>query len=231
MRQNLQMAVNIAKEYTEQLEIHSVVKMFDKFESAEGLFYYLGYFVNTCEDKDLVYKFIEAASKTGQIKEVERVTRESDHYDAERVKVFLMEAKLSDARPLINVCDRYEFVPDLTTYLYNNNMLRYIEGYVQKVNPKQAPKVVGTLLDLECPDDFIKTLILSVRSLLPVAPLVEEVEKRNRLKILTQFLEHLVNEGSVDPQVHNAMGKMLIDSNQNPEPVSYTHLRAHETDS
>jgi clathrin heavy chain len=117
MRQNLQMAVNIAKEYTEQLEIHSVVKMFDKFESAEGLFYYLGYFVNTCEDKDLVYKFIEAASKTGQIKEVERVTRESDHYDAERVKVFLMEAKLSDARPLINVCDRYEFVPDLTTYL------------------------------------------------------------------------------------------------------------------
>ena len=223
MRQNLQMAVNIAKEYTEQLEIHSVVKMFDKFESAEGLFYYLGYFVNTCEDKDLVYKFIEAASKTGQIKEVERVTRESDHYDAERVKVFLMEAKLSDARPLINVCDRYEFVPDLTTYLYNNNMLRYIEGYVQKVNPKQAPKVVGTLLDLECPDDFIKTLILSVRSLLPVAPLVEEVEKRNRLKILTQFLEHLVNEGSVDPQVHNAMGKMLIDSNQNPEHFLLTN--------
>ena len=53
-----------------------------------------------------------------------------------------MEAKLPDARPLINVCDRFDFVPDLTTYLYNSNMLRYIEGYVQKVNPKQAPKVV-----------------------------------------------------------------------------------------
>lgn len=223
IRQNLQIAVNIAKEYTEQLEIQSVVKMFDKFESHEGLFYYLGYFVNTCEDKEVVYKFIEAASKIGQIKEVERVTRESDHYDPERVKVFLMEAKLADARPLINVCDRHEFVGDLTTYLYNNNMLRYIEGYVQKVNPKQAPKVVGTLLDLECPDDFIKTLILSVRSLLPVAPLVEEVEKRNRLKILTQFLEHLVNEGSIDPQVHNAMGKMLIDSNQNPEHFLLTN--------
>ena len=223
MRQNLQIAVNIAKEYTEQLTVQSCVKMFDQFESWEGLFYYLGFFVNSSEDKDVVFKFIEAASKTGQIKEVERVTRESDHYDPERVKVFLMEAKLHDARPLINVCDRFEFVPDLTTYLYNNNMMRYIEGYVQKVNPKQAPKVVGTLLDLECSDDFIKTLILSVRSLLPVAPLVEEVEKRNRLKILTQFLEHLVNEGSVDPEVHDAMGKMLIDSNQNPEHFLLTN--------
>jgi clathrin heavy chain len=45
-----------------------------------------------------------------------------------------MEAKLPDARPLINVCDRFGFVPDLTHYLYTNNMLRYIEGYVQKVN-------------------------------------------------------------------------------------------------
>ena len=44
-----------------------------------------------------------------------------------------MEAKLPDARPLINVCDRFGFVADLTHYLYSNNMLRYIEGYVQKV--------------------------------------------------------------------------------------------------
>jgi len=44
-----------------------------------------------------------------------------------------MEAKLQDARPLINVCDRNDFVSDLTHYLYVNNMLRFIEGYVQKV--------------------------------------------------------------------------------------------------
>lgn len=48
-----------------------------------------------------------------------------------------MEAKLQDARPLINVCDRHDFVPDLIHYLYVNNMLRFIEGYVQKVNPIQ----------------------------------------------------------------------------------------------
>ncbi|KAL5648096.1 hypothetical protein ACJX0J_042451, partial [Zea mays] len=57
----------------------------------------------------------------------------SNFYDVEKTKNFLMEAKLPDARPLINVCDRFGFVPDLTHYLYTNNMLRYIEGYVQKV--------------------------------------------------------------------------------------------------
>ena len=37
------------------------------------------------------YKYIEAAAKTGQLKEVERVTRESNFYPPERVKTFLME--------------------------------------------------------------------------------------------------------------------------------------------
>jgi clathrin heavy chain len=62
------------------------------------------------EDPDAHFKYIEAAAKTGQIKEVERVTRESNFYDPEKAKVFLMETKLPDARPLINVCDRFDFV-------------------------------------------------------------------------------------------------------------------------
>ena len=113
-----------------------------------------------------------------------------------------------------------------------------------QVNPGNAPLVVGQLLDDECAEDFIKGLILSVRSLLPVEPLVEECEKRwclpfdpkcycfafvflilscgflicrNRLRLLTQFLEHLVSEGSQDVHVHNALGKIIIDSNNNPE--------------
>ena len=44
------------------------------------------------------YKYIEAAAKTGQVKEVERVTRESNFYPPERTKDFLMDAKLPDAR-------------------------------------------------------------------------------------------------------------------------------------
>lgn len=85
------------------------------------------------------------------------------------------------------------------------------------MNPSQTPAVVGALLDAEAEEAFIKSLILSVRSLLPVGPLVEEVEKRNRLKLLQPFLDHLMQEGSQDPQVHNALGKIIIDSNNNPE--------------
>jgi hypothetical protein len=58
------------------------------------------------EDPEEHYKYIEAAARTNQLKEVERATRESHFYPPERVKAFLMEAKLPDARPLINVCDR-----------------------------------------------------------------------------------------------------------------------------
>ena len=174
LKQNLQVAVTIAKEYTEQLGVQEIMPLFQERDSNEGLFFYLGALLPTSENKEVHFRYIEAASKVQQIKEVERVTRESNFYDPERVKLFLMEAKLPDARPLINVCDRFKFISDLTTFLYNSNMLRYIEGYVQKVNPKNAPKVVGTLIDLECSEEFIKNLILSVRSLLPVGPLVEE---------------------------------------------------------
>ncbi|XP_024023044.1 clathrin heavy chain 1 [Morus notabilis] len=217
LRGNLQIIVQVAKEYCEQLGIDACIKIFEQFKSYEGLYFFLGSYLSSSEDPDIHFKYIEAAARTGQIKEVERVTRESNFYDPEKTKNFLMEAKLPDARPLINVCDRFGFVPDLTHYLYSNNMLRYIEGYVQKVNPGNAPLVVGQLLDDECPEDFIKGLILSVRSLLPVEPLVEECEKRNRLRLLTQFLEHLVSEGSQDVHVHNALGKIIIDSNNNPE--------------
>jgi hypothetical protein len=217
MHQNLQLVVQIAKEYTEQLSAKAIMDLLESFKSFEGMYFYLGSYLAFSEDPEVHAKYIEAAAKTGQLKEVERVTRESNFYDPERVKQFLIEAKLPDARPLINVCDRHGFVADLTSHLYSNNMLRYIEGYVQKVNPANTPLVVGTLLDLECSEDFIKNLILSVRSLLPVEPLVEQVESRNRLKLLTGFLEHLVGEGSRDPHVHNALGKIIIDSNNNPE--------------
>jgi hypothetical protein len=73
-----------------------------------------------------------------------------------------------------------------------------------------------------CPHSYQKrsantTAGMQVRSLLPVGELCSEVEKRNKLRLLDKFLQLLVQEGSQDPQVHNAMGKILIDANSNPE--------------
>jgi len=125
--------------------------MFESFKSFEGLYYYLGSIVNFSQEPDVHFKYIQvrehwfrtvriftlflvqAACKTGQMKEVERICRESSVYDPEAVKNFLKEAKLTDQLPLIIVCDRFDFVHDLVLYLYRNNLQKYIEIYVQKV--------------------------------------------------------------------------------------------------
>ena len=91
----------------------------------------------------------QAACKTGQIKEVERICRESNCYNPERVKNFLKEAKLTDQLPLIIVCDRFDFVHDLVLYLYRNNLQKYIEIYVQKV------RTTSSLLDLFNPSQLV----------------------------------------------------------------------------
>lgn len=57
--------------------------------SLSGLFYFLGSIVNFSQDPEVHFKYIQAACKTGQIKEVERICRESNCYDPERVKNFL----------------------------------------------------------------------------------------------------------------------------------------------
>jgi clathrin heavy chain len=129
----------------------------------------------------VVFKYIEAATKLDQNREVERVCRENDHYDPERVKSFLLEVNMKDPRPLIYVCDRHGYVEELTNYLFSKNMYPFIEAYVQKMNPSATPKVVGALLDLNAQEDQIRDLFTNVRPpQCPVKELVEEVEKRNR---------------------------------------------------
>lgn len=44
---------------------------------------------------------------------------------------------------------------------------------------------------------------------------------RNRLRFLTRLLECLVSEGSRDVDVHNALGKIIIDNNNNPQHFSH----------
>lgn len=217
IRQNLQICVQVATKYHEQLTTQALIDLFESFKSYEGLFYFLGSIVNFSQDPEVHFKYIQAACKTGQIKEVERICRESNCYNPERVKNFLKEAKLTDQLPLIIVCDRFDFVHDLVLYLYRNNLQKYIEIYVQKVNPSRLPVVVGGLLDVDCSEDVIKNLIMVVRGQFSTDELVEEVEKRNRLKLLLSWLEMRIHEGCTEPATHNALAKIYIDSNNNPE--------------
>ncbi|XP_037543646.1 clathrin heavy chain 1-like [Nematolebias whitei] len=89
IRQNLQICVQVASKYHEQLTTQALTEIFESFKSFEGLFYFLGSIVNFSQDPEVHFKYIQAACKTGQIKEVERICRESNCYDPERVKNFL----------------------------------------------------------------------------------------------------------------------------------------------
>ena len=98
MAQNLQLVVQVAKEYTEQIGASKIIDLLESHKSYHGLYYYLGSYIAFSEDPEVHLKYIEAAAKTGQLKEVERVTRESNFYPPDRTKQFLMESKLPDAR-------------------------------------------------------------------------------------------------------------------------------------
>ena len=217
IRQNLPIATKIATKYSEHMEVSKLINIFEEVKSFEGLYFFLGSIVNVSQNPEVHFKYIQAACRTGQLKEVERICRESSYYDAEKVKNFLKEAKLQDQLPLIIVCDRFGFVHDLVLFLYQNGMTKYIEIYVQKVNSTRTPEVLGALMDVDCDDNIIKNLLLSVNGVIPVDKLVFETEKRNRLKICLPWLEVKAKEGTQDPEVYNALAKIYIDTNNNPE--------------
>ncbi|CAG5094092.1 Oidioi.mRNA.OKI2018_I69.XSR.g13240.t3.cds, partial [Oikopleura dioica] len=89
-------------------------------------------------------------SRTG---EVERICRESNCYEPEKVKNVLKEQKMWDQLPLIIVCDRFDFVHDSALHLYRNNLQKHIEIYVQKVNPSRLPQLLLTWRESRIAED------------------------------------------------------------------------------
>eukprot|EP01006_Ploeotia_vitrea_P036086 TRINITY_DN65965_c0_g2_i1.p1 TRINITY_DN65965_c0_g2~~TRINITY_DN65965_c0_g2_i1.p1 ORF type:complete len:1702 (-),score=356.35 TRINITY_DN65965_c0_g2_i1:154-5214(-) len=216
-RQNFKVCVQVATKYSDELGASELIELFLGFKAYEALYYYLGSIVNYSNDPEVHFRYIEAATMVGQYSEVERVTRESTVYEPERTKNFLKEKKLADLWPLVNVCDQHDYLDELVKYLYDTQNLKYVDMYVQKKNPLKTPYVVGALLDCDANEDYIKTLIMSVGNMCPIEPLVDEVEKRNRIRLIQNWLEARQSEGNQEAALHNALGKIYIDSNQNVE--------------
>ncbi|KAI5956853.1 CHC1 [Candida jiufengensis] len=217
LQQNLQVIIQVATKYSDLIGAKKLIKLFEEYKCNEGLYYYLSSIVNLTQDPDVVFKYIQAAAKLNQTKEIERIVRDNNVYNGEKVKNFLKEAKLEDQLPLVVVCDRFNYIHDLILYLYKNQHFKFIEVYVQSVNPGKTPQVVAGLLDVDCDEAIIKNLLMSVLGRVPIKELVEEVEKRNRLKILLPYLEKTLEGGSSDQEVFNTLAKIYIDSNNSPE--------------
>jgi len=163
------------------------------------------------DDPDIYFKYIESCARMGNFKEVERVVRETTFYDPVKVRDFLMDGKFSDPRPLIYLCNIHNFIEELTKYLYNTKQTKCIDIFLFKVNTDAAPKVLGTLLDLDCDENYIKALLNSLRQC-PIDQLVDEFESRGKLRMLTAFLEARYQDRLQEPSLHNALAKIYIDT-------------------
>ncbi len=55
------------------------------------------------------------------------------------------------------------------------------------MNPRSLPVVIDSLLDVDCDDERIKQLIMSVHNYFNIDELIEVVEKRNR-SVISNFI-------------------------------------------
>jgi len=217
-RQNLQPVCRVCIANAQRLGSQNIIKAFESVGAFEGVYYFLGSVIGNNQDPELVYKYIEAAAKCNQSKDVERVVKDyKNAYDPEKVKNLLMEVKLNDPKPLMLVCDIHGYIEDLTKYLFKFNHLQHIEIYVIMLSNAAAPQVLGTLIDLEADEKFILKLLSQLRTGFDNNDLVTQFQKRNKLRLLESWIEARVNESNQSPALHNALAMIYIDTNKEPQ--------------
>ena len=153
-------------------------------------------------------KHILAAARLGRLDALEHATRESSCYDVQGVVDILQEFCASDPRPLINVCDRFDRIPQLTQRLHERRQLQYLNLFVQKVHPARAPEVVGALLDLSAPDEAISRLLLPMRDESLAPALIEAANARVRLDVLRPWLQARAQGGAASEPIEQALRQL-----------------------
>ena len=86
----------------------------------------------------------------------------------------------------------------------------------------ELPDRFGSLIDLDCAEDFIRNLLQNVRGL-PHRAAGGQVEKRNRLRVPLPWLEARVAEGNQGPYLHNGIVMIYIDTHRDPEQFLKTN--------
>jgi hypothetical protein len=113
-----------------------------RFSLFLGLFYFLGSIVNFSQDADVHFKYIQAACKTGQIKEVERICRESQCYEPERVKNFLKVKYLI----IMNYHSQCIFIYFFQTTV--NACLKFDKSYIKKNKTQRSINIKRFLSEI-----------------------------------------------------------------------------------
>ena len=110
IRQNVQVVIQIATKNSDIVGPIKVIEVFKSFRSFEDLYCYIGSIVNLCEDPEVHFKYIQPATRTGQIREAERICHESNLYNPEKVKTNFLSSLFAIASTsstaLFSTCTR-----------------------------------------------------------------------------------------------------------------------------
>ncbi|KAG9395516.1 Clathrin heavy chain [Carpediemonas membranifera] len=203
-------------------DANNLMAIFDDRQAHDGLYQLTSFLLRSHPTEDVTYKYIESAVHLGHVQEVERVLRTSEHIDAPRVKAFLMQTDLSTTLPLVTLCDRFNLVHELVEFMYQRKLRRGIENYVSTYNPRRAPEVVATLLDMEADETFVSEICAHVADNTELtAELVTVTAERNRAAILRATLEQRVASGSRDTVTHSALARILIEAGEKEAAVEF----------
>ena len=215
---NTKLVVEIAQEVHSKVGVKELVDVFEASGSYDAIYFFLGPLLEQTKDQKVYHKYLEACIKCNQLIEAEKVIQNcSDYYDAEKVLDLFLSVKLADPKALVILCDKNGYIKEMIRYLWDNNFNSYIEIYVIKVNQANSGLVLGTLMDLGAEENYIRQLLNTIGSNCQIDSLVQEFEKRNRERLLETWLEQRANEGNNLPSIHNALAKIAIDFDKNPE--------------
>ena len=81
----MQIVAKIAVKYAQKIDTKKSIEVLESFGTNEGMLYFLANVLPQTEDPDIYFKYIEACSRLGNYKEVERVIRETQNYDLDEV--------------------------------------------------------------------------------------------------------------------------------------------------
>jgi clathrin heavy chain len=215
---NVKLAIDVAHAVHNKVGIKELVDVFEAVNAWDGVFFFLGPLLEKSRDSKIYHKYIEACVKCGNLAEAEKVIQNcGGSYDPEKVLELLLASKLSDPKCLVVLCDKNNYIKEMTKYLWENGFTMYIEMYVLRVNPANAGEVLGALLDLGVEESYIKTLLNSIGGNCRAEILVREFDNRNKLRLLESWLDKRIGEGNTQKEVHNALAKMVIDFDRSPE--------------
>lgn len=216
-RQNFKVIVQVATKYSDALGATDLIDLFLRRNQYDVLYYYLGAIIAYTRDPEIHFRYIEAAAEVGQMQELERMTRESPCYDAERTKNYLKNKKLTDLWPFVNVCNQHNLIDEMVHYLTETGNESYIEQYVTRRNPSKTPQVLKGLIECNVSETFIKSLLTAVGAMCPIEELVSVAEDAGRLHLIKEWLEDRRNEKKTDTALFTALAKIYVDIGQSPE--------------